>query len=288
MTSIGLIGAGEAGSAIAAGLRDEFGVVVHGFDARGTDPLVRERADSAGLRLLADVGDLVRASDVVLCLTSAKVAVSCAEQAAPFLRAGQIYSDWNSASPQLKRDVAAVIARTPSGFADGAVMAAVPPHRHRVPVLVSGSGARDLADALAGFSMRLEVLDGEAGQASAVKMFRSLLVKGLEALLLECAMGAHEYGATSRVLTSMNGSLPTEDWNELADYLLRRSIEHGVRRAEELRQAAATLDEIGIEPLLARAGSERLQRFAECPTPRELMDLPYDDVLSHVAKAARA
>lgn len=283
MISIGLIGAGEAGCAIAEGLREVDGVIVRGFDIRADEAAVRERADNAGLPLVATVQELVERSDVLLCLTSAKVALSCAKQAAPFLRGGQVYSDWNSASPKLKRTVAAVIDKTPAAFADGAVMAAVPPHRHRVPVLVSGSGARDLAAALAPAGMRIEVLDGEAGQASAVKMFRSLLVKGLEALLVECAIGAQEYGATERVLTSMNGSLPMDDWNRLAEYLVRRTIEHGVRRAEELRQVAETLEEIGHDAWLARAGAKRLQWFADRSAP-DMSSLPYDEVIRRIRR----
>src|SRR5919197_1572868 len=122
-----------------------------------------------------------------------------------------------------------------------------------------GPGAGRLAEALAGLDMNLTLLGEEPGQASAVKMFRSLLVKGLEALLLECAVGAQSYGVTEHVLGSMPGDLPMHDWNQLGAYLLQRTIRHGERRAEELRQVAAALAEHGIEPWLAEAGARRLQ-----------------------------
>ena len=288
--SIGLIGAGEAGAAIAAGLHEEHDLEVLGFDARGDDAVVRRRAADAGMRLLPDLRSLAAGSDVVICLTSAKVAVPIATEIAPFLEQRHIYADWNSASPEMKRAVAEAVRDSGARSVDGAVMAAVPPARHRVPVLLSGEGAHDLMTALEGLGMQLEVLGAEPGQASAVKMFRSLLVKGLEALLLECAVGAQAYGVTHRVLESMNGTLPTEDWPGLADYLLRRTTVHGERRAEELRQVARTLEDIDVVPFLAEAGARRLQWYVDLGLTATSLpeDFDYDDALDTVQKARKS
>lgn len=282
---IGIIGVGEAGAAIAGGLRDEHGLTVVGYDARGDDPVVQERAERAGVALVGSLAGLAERADVLICLASAKVAVPIARDMAPRLTGDHVYADWNSASPEVKREVGDVVGPTGAAYVDGAVMAAVPPHRHRVPVLLSGDGAEQLAAALAGFGMQLEVLGDEPGQASAVKMFRSLLVKGLEALLLECAVGAQAYGATERVLESMNGTLPTEDWPRLAAYLLERTVAHGERRAEELRQVARTLEDAGVEPLLAEAGARRLQWFVDLGVTADVAGRNYDGVLRAVAKA---
>lgn len=281
---IGIIGIGEAAAAIASGLRDEHGLAVCGYDVRIDDDAVADRARRAGFHVMPSLAELVDASDLVVCLTSAKVAMAVARDAAPHLRQGQIYTDWNSASPQLMRDVAEVITATGASFVDGAVMAAVPPQQHRVPVLLSGDGAQRMSAMLDGLGMDLEVLGSEPGQASAVKMFRSLLIKGLEALLLECAVGADAYGATRRVFDSMAGSLPTDDWNELAAYLLTRTVMHGERRAEELRQVAETLTDAGIEPLMADAGARRLQWLVDIGVVGDpaLVAAPYDDVLSSI------
>lgn len=276
----GIIGLGEAGFAIASGLVGTGAASVCGYDVRADDAMTN-RARAAGVDVVDNMHDLLSRSDLVICLTSAKSALAVAETIAPLLRPGQLYSDWNSASPQLKRAIADVIAPTGALFIDGAVMSAVPPQKHRVPVLVSGDGADAFVQAVAGLEMRIESLGGEAGQASAVKMFRSLLVKGLEALLIECVAGADRYGVTELVLTSMNGTLPTADWNELANYLVMRSVEHGARRAEELRQVAETLNEASVEPLLAAAGARRLQWFAD-------FDLGSDQQISDYASAFRA
>jgi 3-hydroxyisobutyrate dehydrogenase-like beta-hydroxyacid dehydrogenase len=282
---IGLIGVGEAGAAIASGLRDEHGLTVAGYDARGDDPAVRARAQRAGVELVSSLAELTEGADVVVCLASAKVAVPVAKDAAPHLTARHLYADWNSASPEVKREVGEVLAGSGAAYVDGAVMAAVPPKRHRVPTLLSGPGAERLAAELTPYGFALEVLGSEPGQASAVKMFRSLLVKGLEALLLECAVGAQAYGATHRVLESMNGTLPTEDWPRLAAYLLERTVEHGERRAEELRQVARTLEDAGVEPLLADAGARRLQWFVDLGVSGDVKNLDYQGVLDAVQKA---
>jgi 3-hydroxyisobutyrate dehydrogenase-like beta-hydroxyacid dehydrogenase len=282
---IGLIGVGEAGAAIASGLQEEHGLTVAGYDARGADPAVRARAERAGVELVADLAELAERADVVICLASAKVAVPIARDITPHLSSIHLYTDWNSASPEVKREVGEVVSASGASYVDGAVMAAVPPHRHRVPVLLSGNGAEQLSAALAGYGMQLEILGSEPGQASAVKMFRSLLVKGLEALLLECAVGAQAYGATQRVLESMNGTLPTEDWPRLAAYLLERTVAHGERRAEELRQVARTLDDAGVQPLLAEAGAQRLQWFVDLGVTADGADLDYDGVLRAVQSA---
>jgi 3-hydroxyisobutyrate dehydrogenase-like beta-hydroxyacid dehydrogenase len=254
---LGLIGVGEAGSAIAAGLRDGPGVPVTGFDS-GPRAITQRRADEAGIQLVDSLDDLARCSDIILCLAVSSAATAIAEAIAPVLRAEHIYADCNSAGPRRKRDVARIVEATGASFIDVAVMAAVLPHRHKVPLLLSGRRAEALAAALTDYDMNVEVLGPEPGQASAVKILRSLVVKGVEALLLECAIGAERFGVTERVFGSLAGTLP-DDWTAAASYLLGRSLAHGARRADELRQAADTLRDAGIAPLLAEASAARLQ-----------------------------
>jgi 3-hydroxyisobutyrate dehydrogenase-like beta-hydroxyacid dehydrogenase len=280
MTRFGFVGVGEAGAAYAGGLRAA-GAEVRGYDASAADPAVAARATAAGVPLVPSLADLVDGCTVVINLTSAKVAVASAREVAPLLAAGQLYADFNSASPEVMREVAVIVEAGPARFADGAVMAAVPARRLAVPVLVSGSGAEAVRDALVSYGAVIEVVGAEAGQASAVKMLRSLLVKGLEALLVEYAAGAARYGVTRRVLASVDGTLPTHDWNALAEYLMSRSLEHAGRRAEELRQVATTLAAVGVEPLVASAGAQRLQWLGDLGVPA---GENYDAVIARLAR----
>lgn len=259
MIRVGFIGLGEAGLAMATGLSDVAAAHVVGYDILQDEPAVRAAAEQARVQIVGSATGLAAAADVVICLTSASAAISIAEEVAPVLSSRHLYADYNSASPELKWAVAAVVEPTGARFVDGAVMAAVSPARHQVPVLASGSGAEAFAAVGRELEMRIEVIGDRPGDASAVKMFRSLLVKGLEALVLECALGGARYGVSERVFASMGGSLPFEDWEALASYLIGRTVVHGERRAEELRQVATALVGAGIEPWLAEAGAARLQ-----------------------------
>ncbi len=272
--ALGLVGFGEAGRAIAAGLREE-GVSVSVYDVRHEVPELRAAAEGLGVHWVASPAELAGRCAAIVALTSAKVAVLGAREMAPHLSSSHVYADWNSASPALMSETAEVITATGARFADGAVMAVVPPHRHKVPVLLSGDGAEAFAAVAAKAGMVVEVLGDVPGQASAVKMFRSVLVKGLEALVLECVMGAEAYGASDRVLASMAGSLPFDDWQALASYLMTRTALHGDRRAEELRQATTTLEAVGVPPLLSPAAAQRLQEFADLKLGPRLGEPPY-------------
>jgi 3-hydroxyisobutyrate dehydrogenase-like beta-hydroxyacid dehydrogenase len=278
---VGLIGIGEAGAAIGGGLTAA-GHQVLGYD---TVPAAEQRAAGAGVELVPSLAALAAGCDVLVCLTNAKAAVSVAAQLVPALTARHLYADWNSASPEVKQRVAETVSPSGARFVDGAVMAAVPPKRHRVPVLLSGAGAADLHAFGERIGLNTEVLGDEPGQASAVKMFRSLLVKGLESLILECALGAHAHGVTDRVLDSMAGSLPMHDWHELATYLMTRSVTHAERRASELSEVGDTLDAAGVEPLLARAGAARLRWLAELHVADRLAGpADYRRILDLIAK----
>jgi 3-hydroxyisobutyrate dehydrogenase-like beta-hydroxyacid dehydrogenase len=286
---IGIIGLGEAGWAIATGLRRDDNQEVTGYDI-ALSPARKAEAEALGIEIVSGLEPLAEKSQVIICLAHASVAVSVSAQISPFLGETHIYSDWNSASPLVKREAAEAVAARGAGFADGAVMAAVLPRGHRVPVLLSGDGAEDFRAVLAGTQMNLEVVGTEPGQASATKMFRSLLVKGIEALLLEFAAGADAYGITDRVLASLNESFRVDDWANLAPYLLERSMKHGSRRAEELRQVAQTLADAGIDPLMARAGADRLQWLADlqvAPLP-QAGGFGYAAARAAIAKAVTA
>jgi 3-hydroxyisobutyrate dehydrogenase-like beta-hydroxyacid dehydrogenase len=132
-------------------------------------------------------------------------------------------------------------------------MAPVPPYGHRVPMLLGGQAAQRLADQLTPFGMRFEIVSQDVGKAVAVKMCRSIVVKGLEALLFECVMAAGRYGAEDRVFASLQESYPGMDWKKLADYMVGRVVLHGERRAREMEEVAETLRSTGIDPIMAEA-----------------------------------
>src|SRR5204862_1361331 len=177
-----------------------------------------------------------------------------AEQTAPHLTSRHLYCDLNSISPKSKERVAATASANRARFVEIAVMGPVPPYLHKAPMLIGGAAAPEFQEMFAPLGMRMEVVStDQIGRAAAVKMFRSVIYKGLEALIFECILGASQYGAESRVFASLAESFPGIDWKKLADYMVGRVVVHGERRAREMDEVARTVEELGIEPIMASA-----------------------------------
>lgn len=259
--AIGFIGFGEAGFTIGSGLRSAGIERLFAFDiASGSadrGPLLRERARTAGATLLGDRASLARSSDILFSAVTSSSARDAASENAPFLQRHHLYVDINSVSPALKREIALVVGETGAQFVEAAVMAPVQPYGHGVPMLIGGAGAQRFAGSLTPFGMRLEVVDGPIGKAAAVKMCRSIVVKGIEALLAECVLGASQYEADGKVFASLQETWPGIDWKALADYTMGRVVVHGERRAREMEEVAETLRAIGVDPIMAEATARR-------------------------------
>jgi len=251
--AVGFIGFGEAGSNIAGGLRTAGIERVFAFDIRP----VQELANTSGAAVVDSPSALAVSSDIVISAVAASSALEAARSIAPFLNKRHIYVDINSVSPALKQEIDGIVRSSNAAFVEAAVMAPVPPYGHRVPMLLGGNGAHGFMETMSPFGMRLEVLQGEVGTAAAVKMCRSIVVKGLEALMLECVLGAGHFNAEDRVFSSLNESFPGIDWKKLADYMTSRVVIHGERRAHEMEEVAETLRAIGVDPIMAEATARR-------------------------------
>jgi len=260
--AVGFIGFGEAGSTIASGLRSAGVDRLFAFDIKtsSTDfgPAIARRAHESRTALVESPADLVRSSDIVFSTVTSSSALEAASTAAPFLERRHLYADLNSVSPAVKIEIDRVVSASGAAFVEAAVMAPVLPYGHQVPMLLGGAGAAAFADAMTPFGLRLQRLEGaKVGSAAAVKMCRSIVVKGLEAILFECVMGASHFGADELVWASLNESFPGIDWKALADYTTGREVVHGERRAREMEEVAETLRAVGIEPIMAEATARR-------------------------------
>ena len=143
-------------------------------------------------------------------------------------------------------------------------MGPIPPQLHKTPMLIGGAAAPEFQEMFAPYGMRMDVVStDQIGRAAAVKMFRSVIYKGLEALIFECVLGASQYGAEDRVFASLAESFPGIDWKKLADYMVGRVVVHGERRAREMDEVARTLEELGIEPMMAAATARRMDWAAD-------------------------
>jgi 3-hydroxyisobutyrate dehydrogenase-like beta-hydroxyacid dehydrogenase len=295
MTAIGFIGFGEAGFNLARGLggAGAAGLVAYDINTHtaGLGDKIQLRAREATTHLADSSESLAKSADIILSTVTANAAAEAAEQTAPFLESRHFYADLNSVSPSLKQSIERTITSRGARFVEAAIMSPVAPHGHRVPILLGGVHAGAFIELLAPYGMRLEVISGQVGAASAVKMFRSIIVKGLEALLFECVLGASRYGADERVFASLAETFPGIEWEKLADYMVGRVVEHGVRRAREMEEVARTLEEIGIEPIMAEAIARRQEWGGNLQLNSVFEDRPpksYREVLRAIADSATA
>jgi 3-hydroxyisobutyrate dehydrogenase-like beta-hydroxyacid dehydrogenase len=259
MTHIAFIGFGEAAQAMANGLSKQPSVTrLTAFDIRFADAAqagdLTERAKVRKVEAHADLADALAGADIVLSLVVGSAAVKVGEDAGRRLKPGQTFIDLNSISPDAKKRVGAALASGgPADFVEGAVMARVPPYEHKVPILLAGMAAERAAGLLSKAGMEVEAVGTEIGQACAVKMIRSVIVKGVEALLIESLTAAEKAGVRERILDSISETFPGVDWRATATYYIGRTQQHGARRVTEMKEAAATLQSLGLEPVLSQA-----------------------------------
>lgn len=276
LRKIALIGFGEAGSILGGDLAlagCEVSTYDILLDAPGTREALQEKARRLDVRALDSLDAAVTEAHLVISAVTASGAAAVAASAGRALKPGQIFLDINSVSPATKRANARAVEAAGADYVEAAVMAPVPPQRLKVPMLLGGPRAAALARALCGLGMNATALAEEVGVASAVKMCRSILIKGLEALTLECLWAARRAGAEKEVLASLQGTFPTMGWQgNLPDYLVSRIAEHGRRRAGEMREVALTLEEVGIEPTMALAIAARHDALIDA---MEAAGIPY-------------
>lgn len=266
-TSLAFIGFGEAAQAFVEGWGGRRALSISAYDIKTDNPDAQirdaKRADYARAQAhgAASIEEALKNASLVLSVVTADQAGVAAEAAAPFLADGVFYFDCNSCAPGTKNKAAAAIEKSGGYYVDTAVMAPVHPKLHRTPLLVSGPHAEEGAARLAGLGMNARAVDGGVGAAAAIKMIRSVMVKGLEALTIECLLAAVEAGVEEEVLASLEASHPGFDWRGKAAYTIERVARHGVRRAEEMREAALTINGLGLNDALARATAGRQEEI---------------------------
>ncbi|NML04866.1 NAD(P)-dependent oxidoreductase [Sphingomonas sp. G-3-2-10] len=242
MNGIAFIGFGEAAQAFAGHV-----------PARVYDVKAERRAEAAGRGVESrdSAADALKGARAILSLVTADQALAVAKDYAASLEPGALWFDMNSVAPDTKREAALAIEAAGGRYVDVAVMSPVYPAQLGVPLLVSGPHAEAGAETLRaiGFS-KVRVVPGDVGRASSIKMIRSVMVKGLEALTTECVLAADAAGVLDEVIASLNASWPGTDWAEKTDYNLDRMMIHGLRRSAEMYESSQTLLGLGISPMM--------------------------------------
>lgn len=278
---IAIIGFGEAGQIFAQDLRKAADVIV--WDTKFSGPQAEQLAGVAaqfGVQPAHSLSDALDGAHLVLSLVTAGSALDVALQAAPLLNSEQFFLDLNSVAPETKRAAAQAVAAGTGVYLDVAVMAPVPPGRLTTPLLTGGHHASYIADTLNTLGCNARAASQRIGDVSAIKMCRSVMIKGLEALTTECLSAAQRYGVEEAVLHSLHASFPSLGWDkQLPHYLISRVAEHGIRRAEEMGEVVKTLQDVGVSGAMSHA-TQQVQ--AALPALMATYGLHYSDLVPFV------
>jgi 3-hydroxyisobutyrate dehydrogenase-like beta-hydroxyacid dehydrogenase len=199
---------------------------------------------------------------MIFSAVSAASSLEAARSVEPHLTGSPYYLDINSVSPGRKQETAKLLGEK-ARYVDVAVVAPIHPLRHKTPLLIAGPHAEAISPLLGELEMKLSIVPGETGKAAAIKMIRSVMIKGIEALTLECFLAAKRAGIVDEVAASLMNNYPTLDWGKVIEYNIERMASHGVRRADEMDQVAETLREFGLDPLMATATATRQREMGQ-------------------------
>lgn len=284
LKTVCLIGFGEVGQTLATDLSAAGVSVITVFDTAFGDPTSEPSvaASKESVITFRTAEEAVAEADLVMSAVTAAETVPAAKSVTSGIKKGALYLDMNSASPGTKQEASALIEAVGARYVEAAVMSPIHPKRIAVPLLIGGPHMEAFLRAVKGLGFNAHMGSETIGTASATKMCRSVMIKGVEALVAESLLAARHYGVDETVLASLSNLLPADDWTELARYMLSRSLEHGARRAEEMVEVAKTVAEAGIEPHMSQATSLRQEwaaQFAEAADTPSLTAM-----LDHILK----
>ncbi|THF65252.1 NAD(P)-dependent oxidoreductase [Pseudothauera rhizosphaerae] len=262
---IGIIGFGEVGSSFARGLREQGAFDILAYDeppGPRQKELAERRSVELAVPLLASPSGFMD-RDIVFSSVPQDAALAAAGFCAPRIGPRPLYVDVNSLSPAVKRQVAEVVGGAGRDFVDAAIVGMPIRDLHRAQILAAGARAEAFAGLMTPHGMRIQVVGDAPGAAAGIKIVRSLLTKGLEVLLVEALVGARRYGLTEDIVASFCQLCEERPMRELLEFLVRSHPVHARRRSLEVAQTVETLEEAGVEPLMARAVLRRLQETAQ-------------------------
>jgi 3-hydroxyisobutyrate dehydrogenase-like beta-hydroxyacid dehydrogenase len=263
ISRIGMLGLGEVGVRLVEDLlqhsQAEILVWDKQFDDPNSKPIAHLQTFVNNPRVVAvDAAAQLGQANLVLSAVTAQQAIDAANSVLPGLHHNTWFVDFNSVSPTTKQTMAESVTQQSGRFVEAAIMSPIDPKRIASPILLAGPHAQTFLEIGAdlGF-VGMTFCSSDYGKAAATKMCRSVMIKGMEALVTESMLAAKYYGVEDAVLTSLNNLFPRPDWPDHARYLISRSVLHGVRRAEEMREVTETVRDAGIEPWMSAACVER-------------------------------
>jgi 3-hydroxyisobutyrate dehydrogenase-like beta-hydroxyacid dehydrogenase len=255
---LALVGFGEVGRTLA---RDLIALGYTDLVAYDTACTSADRSPSRAAKALGVTAsakpDVLAGRDLLICAVTAAQTLAAAETVAQHLDANALYMDCNSAAPSTKQQASRIIDGAGGRYVEAAVMTVIGPKGLQTPILLGGPHAREFLSDYVQLGLDAKVYADTVGQASSVKMCRSVIIKGIEGIMMECLLSARHYGVEQDVLASLNDMFPGQDWTTLSGHMIRRSLQHGKRRAEEMREVAKTVSDAGVTPHMTSGAVER-------------------------------
>ncbi len=254
---IGIIGYGEVGRIFALGLQTKSTNPIHAWDTKfiagmlGSNGI--EHARLHEIEIVDGCAAICSHSDLIISAVTAANTLAVAQEVSRHITAGSYFLDLNSASPRVKQQASQIINAAGGKYVEAGVMTSVPPYGIRVPMLLGGVHAAELGAILSSWSMDVKPVSDQVGIASATKMSRSIMIKGLEGLVIESFTTARFYGVEEVMIKTLEETFPQIDWHKQAAYFFSRVAQHGKRRAEEMREAAKTVSDTGFPALMTQA-----------------------------------
>ena len=289
---LAFIGFGEAGQAMAAGLREDGIEQIAAWDilfpkAEGKN--LRQAGNQIGVRVSSSAADAVRGTDVIISAVTAASSLEAAQSVAPHLANNPFYLDVNSVSPGRKQATAKLLGDR-ARYVDVAILSPIYPARHQSPMLLAGPHVDAAGPILQALAMKTTIAGPQTGAAAAIKMVRGVMIKGIEALTMECFVAAERAGIVEEVKDSLRNNYPTLDWDKVIAYNLERMASHGERRAAEMEEVAATLRELGIDPQMVTATVKRQREMGaigKSPAVRNTLKGKHPEMLNAISAAAK-
>jgi len=280
---IGVIGFGEVGKTFAKGWKDQVNLqsgmkvwdlkLSADFDNAKESQAEIDNAKNMGVLSAYSCADLVDGVNLIVSCVTASNTLAVAEEVSQTIKPGQFFIDLNSASPGTKQACAALIDVKGAFYVEAGVMTSVPPYGIKVPMLLGGMKAEFLASVIQSYGGDARAVSEKLGVASAIKMCRSIMIKGLEALVIESYTTARHYGVEQAMLATLKETMPGIDWVEQGAYLFSRVVQHGKRRAEEMRESAVTVAETGASPFMAQAIAQKQDWVSQLATQGVFSDV---------------
>lgn len=250
MIKLGFIGFGEAAYNISIGLRTEGNIRIIAYDimtdSESIGKLIQQRAKEADVKLLHGAEDVAREAEIIILAVPSSYTMDACRSVISALRPGQIYADVGASTPETKKQEWELLKKTGVLFSDSAMLGSLPLKRHKVPIVASGNGANAFRDALTPYGMNIEVVGENPGEASAIKLVRSIFMKGIAALMIEMLEGAEAYGVSKQVIKSIASSFDGIAFEDHLNRLVTGTAIHAQRRAAELEGSIKMLKEAGL------------------------------------------